>query len=51
MFGLPNNIMMVIWLSVENFLEGDNILVSELNDLPWQIEFFLHTNKLTLGFL
>lgn len=50
MFCLPNNTMMVIWLSMDNFLE-DNVLVRELKDLPWQIEFLLLLNKFILGFM
>lgn len=51
MFYLSNNIMAVIWLSTENFLEGDNILIRELKDLTRQIEFLVHINKWTLAFM
>lgn len=31
---LSNNIMMVIWLSMENFLEDNNVLVRGFKDFP-----------------
>lgn len=48
---LPYNIVMLLWLSMENFLEEDNVPVRGLKDLTLQIEFFLHISRLIIGLM